>query len=78
MHKTTVEIPEALATRAKRFVAASGRTATLRELIIAGLERELDAREQPPVADFYWPTVSGEGPRVDSASALALSYGLPE
>ena len=78
MHKTTIELPEALATRAKHFVVASGRRTTLRELIISGLERELDEREAAAVVEFHWPTVGGEGAQVDFPDALAMSYGLPE
>lgn len=78
MHKTTVELPEDLVARAKRFVADSGRSTTLRDLIIAGLERELDARINPPTVDFQWVTVDGDGPQVGPETALAMSYGLPE
>ena len=59
--KTTIEIPDALAVRAKRFVASSGRSTTLRDLVIAGLERELDRRERPSRIDFKWVVQDGDG-----------------
>ena len=59
--KTTIDIPDALAVRAKKYVAASGRSATLRDLVVAGLESELDRRERPARVDFKWVVVDGEG-----------------
>jgi hypothetical protein len=61
--KTTIELPDALTTRAKALAREQG--LTLRELIEAGLRAELDRRARP--ADrptFRLRTVGGTGLRV--------------
>lgn len=68
--KTTIEIPDALAVRAKRFAASSSRTTTLRDLVIAGLEAELDRRERPTRVDFKWVVQDGDGLSPDAARHL--------
>lgn len=74
--KTTIDLPDELISRAKRYAASSGRSATLRSLVIAGLERELDARENPSAVELQWTTVGGAGLTVDPESAIATAYGL--
>lgn len=75
--KTTIEIPDALAVRAKRFVASSARGTTLRDLVIAGLESELDRRERPSRVDFKWVTAHGEGLSPESHRALDDTVETP-
>ena len=76
--KTTIELPDGLAREAKAFARAQG--VTLRELVVEGLRRELQARTAPPArVDFHFRTASGAGldPDVDPASLTSLAYGLP-
>lgn len=76
--KTTIELPDELFLRAKSHVAASGRQTTLRDLVVAGLESELDRRERPVRVDFHWVSVPGDGIQVEREQAIAMSYELPE
>lgn len=75
--KTTIDIPDALARKAKAVARRSG--ATLRELVVAGLRAEVDRRETAVVVDFHFPTVSGEGLVAELApeDVVSRSYGLP-
>lgn len=57
--KTTIELPDALARRA-RDVSARHRV-TLRELVVSGLMAELDRREQPVRRSFALRTMAGDG-----------------
>lgn len=75
--KTTVELPNELLARAKSLAAKHPRV-TLRELMVAGLEAELDRREAATRIDFAWATADGEGIQVDPGAAIALSYGFSE
>ncbi|MBA3278072.1 MAG: DUF2191 domain-containing protein [Geodermatophilaceae bacterium] len=60
--KTTIELPDSLARRAKELARAQG--VTLREVIEAGLRAELDRRSAPaPPVDFRFRTVGGSGLR---------------
>jgi hypothetical protein len=72
--KTTIELPDALARRA-RDVSARQRV-TLRELVVSGLLAELDRREQPRPRPFALRTMGGEGLARDVAPAevIAASY----
>lgn len=60
--KTTIDLPDGLAIRAKELAAAQG--VTLRELVEAGLRTELDRRSiAARPADFRFRTVGGSGLR---------------
>ncbi|AQP43904.1 hypothetical protein [Tessaracoccus flavus] len=75
--KTTIDIPDALAVRAKRFVASGGPGTTLRDLVIAGLEAELNRRERPARVDFNWVTQDGQGLAQPQASTTDRPGGTP-
>ena len=73
--KTTVELPDALASEAKRVARAQG--VTLRELMIEGLRSELGRRSaQTPIAEFSFPTFGGDGlqPGVTWSNLVELAY----
>lgn len=72
--KTTIEIPDALAARARAL--ATERGTTLRALVVAGLRSEVERVSAPPSVDFAFPTVGGRGLSVelDPAEVVALSY----
>ncbi|PID97411.1 MAG: hypothetical protein CSA83_02790 [Actinomycetales bacterium] len=72
--KTTIELPDALAERAK--LLANEQKTTLRELVTAGLERELDRRSAGSDIDFAWVTYDGQGIQIDPAMAISQSYEL--
>jgi hypothetical protein len=76
--KTTIELPDSLAAEAKRVALAE--QTTLRELMISALRFELDRRTQIGPVDFVFPTVGGNGIRVDldPAEIISFSYGLPK
>lgn len=77
--KTTIEVPDALATRAKRL--AREHHITLRELVIAGLRAEIERRtEVGDPAPFRFRTVDGSGLRPDAVgrSVTSLAYDLPD
>lgn len=73
--KTTIELPDALARRAKQVAREQG--VTLREVIEAGLRAELDRRthESQPAA-FRFRTVSGSGlrPGIDPQDLRERAY----
>lgn len=75
--KTTIELPDALASEAKQLALDEG--TSLRELVISGLRRELDDRRGRVKVDFVFPTAGGTGlvADLDPRDALARSYGLP-
>jgi hypothetical protein len=75
--KTTVEIPEELIREVKQLGAETG--ATMRELIVEGLRREIERRRTRPPADFVFRTVDGGGlaPGIDPKDVIRLSYELP-
>ncbi len=73
--KTTIELPAALAKRAKDL--AHEQNTTLRELITSGLERELDRRSSGQAIRFDWVTCDGQGIQIDPATAISQSYELP-
>jgi hypothetical protein len=72
--KTTIELPDDLARRAKGLAAEQG--TTLRELVVQGLRQEVERRAQASVVDFVFPTVDGRGLRVevDPARLTELAY----
>ena len=73
--KTTVEISDGLAARAKQEARAQG--VTLRELIEAGLRAELDRRAKPgDPQPFRFRTVGGAGlrPGVNAEDLRELAY----
>jgi predicted O-methyltransferase YrrM len=72
--KTTIEVPDALAKRAKQVAAEQG--TTLRELVVQGLRREVERRSQAQAIDFVFPTAGGRGLRVevDPARLTDLAY----
>lgn len=75
--KTTIELPDALAQRAKSLAVEQG--TTLRDLVVAGLSAEVDRRASTPAVDFVFPTVNGHGLRVeiDAATLTDRAYDLP-
>jgi hypothetical protein len=76
--KTTIELPDALAARAREVARAQG--ATLRELVVDGLRSEVERRTtRAPRIDFTFVTVDGEGLQagVDPATLLDYAYDLP-
>jgi hypothetical protein len=75
--KTTIELPDALAQRA-RDVARRQHT-TLRELVVAGLQSELDRRARTARVDFVFTTVDGDGLRADvrPEQMTEMAYDLP-
>lgn len=72
--KTTIEIPDDLAARAKHVAREGG--STLRDLVLAGLRQEIERRTAPPWIDFSFPTQSGRGLQVglEQSEAIARSY----
>ncbi len=76
--KTTIELPDTLASRAKEIARAH--QVTLRELVTDGLRAELDRLESPPRRpEFRFHTRGGEGllPGVTPDSLTAHAYDLP-
>ncbi|MGC0252359.1 hypothetical protein [Pseudactinotalea sp. Z1748] len=75
--KTTIDIPDALAQRAKEVARREG--ATLRELVVAGLLSEIERRSASSRIDFQFPTTGGQGliAGLTPEEALDRSYGLP-
>jgi uncharacterized protein (DUF1810 family) len=76
--KTTIELPDELATQAKRMARQQG--TTLRELVVDGLRRELQKRTSAaPRVDFVFPTTNGDGlsPQVEASRLTSLAYDLP-
>lgn len=73
--KTTVELPDELARRAREFARQRG--LTLRELIERGLRRQL--REEPGSPPWRWePLVRGEpGDPVPPRPPHEYAYGDP-
>lgn len=74
--KTTIELPDELASAAKRL--AREQHVSLRELVVSGLRAEVGRRQETPVVDFYFPTFSGRGLAVDveAVDVVARSYDL--
>ncbi len=59
--RTTLDLPDAVARRAK--LAAVRRNMSLKDLIVAALERELDARSvKPRGAALKFPLISSSAP----------------
>ncbi|MEJ7634139.1 hypothetical protein [Aeromicrobium sp.] len=76
--KTTIDLPDQLIRRVKRLARSEG--ATMRELMIEGLTREIERRSTPQVKpDFAFPTSGGSGLRadIDPATMTDLAYDLP-
>ncbi|HLS46803.1 MAG TPA: hypothetical protein VK045_15355 [Ornithinicoccus sp.] len=74
--KTTVDIPDALACEAMDVAARDG--ATLCDLVLEGLRREIDRRAAVQ-AGFRARPKPGEGdPNPDLQDALPSSYRWPE
>jgi hypothetical protein len=75
--KTTIDLPDALASEAKALARESG--TTLRDLVVSGLRRELAERQSAPRVDFVFPTSSGVGllADVEPGHQISRSYGLP-
>lgn len=72
--KTTIELPDALASEAKELARTQG--VTLRELMVDGLRAELQRRAAPTArADFDFPTFGGDGlqPGVEWADVIEMS-----
>ncbi len=76
--KTTIEIPDALASEARDVARQEG--STLRDLVVTGLRAEIDRRRSEVVVDLVFPTFTGDGLVVDLSptTAITRSYGLPE
>ncbi|AKU15556.1 type II toxin-antitoxin system VapB family antitoxin [Luteipulveratus mongoliensis] len=77
--KTTIEIPDALATEAKRIALSQG--TTLRELVVVGLRAEVARRDEHPAErTFRFRTVGGRGMRAEAVGrpVSSLAYDLPE
>jgi hypothetical protein len=76
--KTTIELPDALASEAKALAHRSG--TTLRDLVVSGLRRELAERQDAPRVDFTFPTATGTGLVADlePGHVISRSYGLPQ
>jgi hypothetical protein len=73
--KTTIELPDALASEAKALAHQQG--TTLRELVVDGLRSELERRSRSTErVDFVFPTFGGDGlrPGVEWADLVELSY----
>lgn len=72
--KTTIDIPDALAARARKV--ASEHETTLRALVVAGLEAEVERVSVSAPIDFHFPTVGGHGlaVEVEPTQVIALSY----
>lgn len=76
--KTTIELPDSLASRAKEV--AREHHLTLRELVTEGLRAELERLSGPrQPAEFRFRTRGGEGlqPGVTPGSLIASAYELP-
>ncbi|GAA1798123.1 hypothetical protein GCM10009811_22700 [Nostocoides veronense] len=76
--KTTIDLPDALASDAKALARAEG--STLRDLVVSGLRHEIQRRTTVVPIDFAFPTFAGDGLVVDLApeDAIARSYGMSE
>lgn len=74
--KTTIDLPDELATEAKRL--ATEYQVSLRELVVSGLRAELARRRTAPAVDFHFPTFAGDGllPEVEASETVARSYDL--
>ena len=73
--KTTIELPDALASDAKSLAHEQG--VTLRELVVEGLRAELERRTQTGGrVDFHFPTHGGDGlqPGIEWTDLVELSY----
>lgn len=72
--KTTIELPDALATEARSVARDTG--TTLRELMISGLRSEIERRSGPPRERFTLHVIGGNGLRagVDPARLTELAY----
>jgi hypothetical protein len=76
--KTTIDLPEALAQRAR--AVAQEQNVTLRELITEGLRAELERRSTPRQSrPFRFRTSDGQGlrPGIAAESLTRLAYDLP-
>ncbi|MXG91252.1 DUF2191 domain-containing protein [Nocardioides flavescens] len=77
--KTTIELPDELVREVKQLAAESG--ATMRDVVVEGLRRELRRRREAGAArpDFVFRTVGGDGisPDVDASDVLRHAYDLP-
>ena len=76
--KTTIELPDALASEAKALAHRSG--TTLRDLVVSGLRRAIAEREGGPRVDFVFPTATGTGlvAELEPNHMISRSYGLPQ
>lgn len=76
--KTTIELPDALASEAKQLAREEG--STLRDLVVSGLRAEVSRRRAGTRVDFVFPTMTGHGLLHDRTpeQVLAVSYGLPD
>lgn len=76
--KTTIEIPDALASEAREVARHEG--STLRDPVVTGLRAEIDRLRSEVVVDLVFPKFSGHGLLVDLSptAAIARSSGLPE
>jgi len=75
--KTTIELPDGLARRARQVALRQG--VSLREVIEAGLRAELDRRTAPPAAaEFRFRTVGGAGlhPGVEPSQLRDRAYEI--
>jgi hypothetical protein len=75
--KTTIELPDALASEAKELARAQG--VTLRELVVVGLRREIERRAtRRSQVDFDFPVVEGRlQAGVDPHDLLSYAYDFP-
>ena len=74
--KTTIDLPDALATEAKRV--ARERKTTLRELVVNGLRLELE-RDRSPRPDFAFPLADGRGvsPDLEASDVITRAARKP-
>lgn len=76
--KTTIDLPDELADRAKEV--ARSHQLTLRELVTEGLRHEIDRMSEPSArAEFRFKTRGGSGLQegVSPDSLIARAYDLP-
>ncbi|MFN8082277.1 MAG: type II toxin-antitoxin system VapB family antitoxin [Kineosporiaceae bacterium] len=74
--KTTIDVPDELARRARQLAQEQG--TTLRELVVLGLQAEVERRSVPQQArPFRLHSVGGSGLRsgVEASDLTALAYG---
>jgi hypothetical protein len=76
--KTTVDLPDALANRAREVARQQG--VTLRELVAAGLRAELDRRRARPSQRpaFRFRTVGGSGLRAGVTPGALVELGYEQ